>query len=147
MPRRKPKVDEFIVNLRLIENIMKKHTKIGIYALPGEGKSTLVFKLREKYLDTDWHFYEMGERPVEEPYVWAFISDEQTTPEFDIIYCLSYSRDFKESKTGVTFHGDDWRPFRDYYQVALRRRQNKISKKLRGKTVKTMKDLQKLLNS
>jgi deoxyadenosine/deoxycytidine kinase len=144
MSRQKPKVDEFLLHMRLIEKFMKKFSRIGVYGLPGEGKTTLIMALREKYQDTEWHFYEMGENPVEAPFIFAFISEEQPVPEFDTIFCMQYSTNYKESVTGVYFPADEWRPMADYVKVALRKRMGKLN--ITGKRVKNMNQLKKLLN-
>ena len=144
MPRRKPKVDEHLLYLRLIERQMKKHKKIGFYGMPGEGKSTIIRALKEKYRNTYWRFYDSGEMPVVEPYVYAFISEIQEVPPFDIIICMQYSQDYKESMTGVIFSDDEWHPMREYARKSEQKRMAKLN--ITGKTVKSMADLTKLLN-
>jgi hypothetical protein len=144
MPKRKPKVDEHLLYLRLIERQMKRHDKVGLYGMPGEGKSTVIRALREKFRNTDWRFYDAGEMPVVEPYVYCFISEIQEVPPFDIIICMQYSEDYKESRTGVTFSDDEWHPMRDYAQKSEQRRMAKLN--ITGKTVKNMAALTKLLN-
>jgi deoxyadenosine/deoxycytidine kinase len=136
--------DEFIRHIRLVERLMKKHDRIGIYAQPGEGKSTLVRALREKYQDTNWHFYEMGEDPVDSPFLFAFISEKQQVPDFDIIFCMQYSTEYKESVSGVYFSDDEWHPMSDYTDLAMKRRMGKLN--ITGKTCKNMNELKKLLN-
>lgn len=144
MPRRKPKVDELRLHLQVIERLMLKYRKIGIFALPGEGKTTLILRLKEKYIDTEWHFYEMMENIAEEPYVYAFISTEMDDlPEFDIIYCLQYSQDYKESVSGITFTDGLWRPIEEYMKAAEYKRMGSLN--LLGKYVKSMDALKKLL--
>jgi hypothetical protein len=143
MARRKPEVDELLLNIRLIERLMKRNRKIGIFGLPGEGKSYLIRKLAEKYRETEWHFYDLMNTKVEEPFVWAFINENIINhPEFDVIYCLQYSTDYKESITGISF--PDWKPMTEYQKMAEYRRMGKID--IKGKFVKNLKQLKNLLN-
>ena len=136
--------DEYIAHIRIIERLMKKHNRIGVFGLPGEGKSHLIMALREKYQDTIWNFYELGENPVTDPFVFAFISDQQIVPDFDIIFCMQYSKRYKEAVSGVKFDDGEWHPIKDYMKRAERQRMDKIN--ITGKTVKNMKELSKLLN-
>ncbi len=141
--KRTPKVDEHLLYLRLIQRQMKKHTKVGLFGMAGEGKSTVIRALKEKFRETDWRFYDSGEMPVIEPYVYAFISEFQEVPPLDIIICMQYSTDYKESVTGTSF-SDEWHPIRDYARKAEQLRISKIN--ITGKTVKNMAALAKLLN-
>ena len=144
MPRRKPLVDELRLHLQIIERLMEKYNKIGVFALPGEGKTTVINRLREKYKDTKWFFYDMMEDMVQEPFVYAFISvDVDDLPEFDVIYCLQYSQDYKESISGITYTDGLWRPLEDYMKASEYRRMSKLN--LLGKYVKSMDALKKLL--
>ena len=137
--------DEYIAHMRVIERLMKKYNKIGVFALPGEGKTHLIMSLRERYQDTQWNFYELGEDPVTDPYVYDFISDKQIVPDFDIIFCMQYSKQYKEALSGVKFEDGEWHPMDDYIQKAHRQRMGKIN--IAGKTVKNMNELSILLNN
>jgi len=146
MARRKPLQDELRLNLMMMERLMKRHERIGLFALSGEGKSFLTRKLAEKYRNTGWNFYDQMNTNIKTPYVWAFISDEVSpvAPVFDAIYCLQYTTDYKESVTGMEFHDNIWRPMSMYTQMAEYRRMGKLD--LKGKHVKNLDELKKLLN-
>ena len=128
--------DEFQMNYRQMVAIMKKYKRVLIYALPGEGKSTLMRKLKRKF--PEWNFYEYGYLPVEEPFIWEIVDPETPNiPDYDIIYCLQYSKEFKERVTGVKFDG--WRPFREYWRV---KKWNELGKlNLKGKRFKRIGQL------
>ena len=148
MARRKPKVDELRMNLMFIERLIEKgkYRRIGVFAPPGEGKTTVINRLREKYKDTEWHFYDMMENVVDDPFVYAFISaDIDDLPEFDVIFCHTYTTDYKEAVTGVSFSDGLWRPIEEYAKFAERREMSKLN--LQGKYVKSMDALKKLLRS
>lgn len=148
MPRRKPKVDEFRMNLMFIERLMGKYRRIGVFALAGEGKTTLINRLREKFAGTEWYFYDMMEDIVNDPFVYAFISaDIPDLPEFDVIFCHTYTDDYKEAVTGVTFNDGQWHPMEDYAKAAERKEMGRLHAegKLQGKYVKSMDALKKLL--
>lgn len=146
MPRRKPQVDELRLNLLFLERLITKgkYRRIGVFSPPGEGKTTVINRLREKFADTEWHFYDLMESVVEEPFVYAFISaDVDDFPEFDVIYCHTYSKDYKESVTGVVINDDLWHPIEEYAKIAEARQMAKLN--LQGKHVKSMDALRKLL--
>jgi len=145
MPRRKPKQDELRLNLMMMDRLMKKYQAIGVYALPGEGKSFLIRKLMEKYRNTEWNFYDQMNSEPEEPFVWAFINENvpELCPDFDVIYCLQYSTDYKESITGMILPGP-WNPMQDYHKAAEYRRMGNLD--IKAKYVKNLTELKKLLN-
>lgn len=142
----KPKVDEYLMHYRNIVNIMKRHKRILVYAMPGEGKSTLLRGLEKKFSD-EWNFYEFGySDEFIEPFIYelsfAFLPEDSniTIPEkFDLIYSIQYSKEYKEAVSGVSF-GDEYRPLADY----LRKRDMiKMGKRnLAGKRFKSLKALQ-----
>jgi hypothetical protein len=146
MARRKPKVDELRSNLLLVQALMNKYTKIGIFAVADAGMSTFMKRLREKFAGTNWHIYDgMENMGVQEPFVYSFMSDEyEYLPEFDVIYTLNYSQDYKESVTGVTFPDGLWRPIGEYSRVALYKHMGTLDSKLQSKYVKSMKSFKKL---
>ena len=146
MPKRKPKVDELRWNLKLIDKLMGKYKRIGLFSLPKEGKSTIIQKLREKYSGTEWSFYNMTENITQEPFVYAFVSTdlEDLLPEMDIIFCLQYSQDYKESVSGVVFPDGVWRPLGDYMALAEYNQMGTLN--IQGKYVKSIDDLKKLLS-
>lgn len=146
----KPKVDEYLMHYRNIVNIMKRHKRVLVYALPGEGKTTLLRALEEKYTPEGWNFYDFGiVEEFKEPFIYelshAFIPERAsvTIPKkFDLIYVIQYSREYKEALTGVSF-GDVYKPMSAYvtemkYKQAGRRN-------LAGKRFKSIKALQDAL--
>jgi hypothetical protein len=143
MPR---KNDEFRMHLYLIQKLMNKHNKILIYALPGEGKTRIMMSLMKKFANSEWAFYDLGEHPVEsDKYVYALISPDQAfIPKYDIIYCIQYSREYKEEVTGVSFPDNLWRPMAEY---ARRAEWDKFGKaNLIGRKVNSITNLRKILN-
>jgi len=140
-------LDEKLMHIRNISNMMKRHKRILIYALPGEGKSTILRELKTKY--PEWTFYVFGrEVKYKEPFIYelpdAFLPEEyeNALPEFDVIYCLQYSREYKERITGVSF-GDVYRPMHDYLKEAKYQRAKNIN--IAGKKFKNLSELKKEL--
>jgi len=143
----KPKIDEKLMHFRNLSNIMKRYKKIAIYALPGEGKSTIIQMLKEKY-EPEWNFYDFGTGDYTEPYVYelpeAFLPEalEEVLPPVDIIYGFQYSREYKESISGITF-GDMYRPLSDYLREMKYERAKKCN--ISGRRFKSMNELRKAL--
>jgi len=135
MPRKKPKLDEYRIHLQYIEKLMGKYRRIGIFAPAGEGKTTVINVLRKKFEDTEWNFYDNMDDTYSEPYVYAFIAMVEDIPEFDAIYTLTYSTDYKESITGVVFNDGMIHTMEEYSQAAERR--HLASLNLLGKYVKS----------
>jgi GTPase SAR1 family protein len=145
----KPKVDEYLMHFRNISNIMKRHKRIMVYALPGEGKTTLIRALHEKYEPEGWHFYNWGiNQGIKEPFIYELPHIDVPKyakielPTFDLIYVVQYSRDYKEALTGVSF-GDEYRPMADYVK---KMKYNKAGRRnLGGQRFKSIEELQKAL--
>ena len=146
----KPKVDEYLMHYRNLVNIMKRHKRILVYALPGEGKTTLLRALQEKYEPDGWNFYEFGTaEEYKKPFVYelshAFIPKYASVsiPEkFDLIYVIQYSREYKEAITGISF-GDVYKPMSAY--VTEMKYKQAGSRNLAGKRFKSIKALQDAL--
>lgn len=142
-------LDEKLMHFRNIRNIMQKYRRIAIYALPGEGKSTVISELKKKF-EPEWHFYPFGGGNVVEPYVIelpdTFLPDEilDNIPTIDIIYCLQYSREYKERITGISF-GNVYRPFMDYVREMKYARAGNLN--LSGRRFKSIAELEKVLRS
>jgi hypothetical protein len=144
------KVNEYLMHYRNIVNIMKRHKKILVYALPGEGKTTLLRAIKEKFEPDGWNFYDFGvNEELKVPYIYelphAFLPQYagiELPTDFDLIYVIQYSREYKEDLTGVSF-GDEYRPMSDYVK---RMKYNQAHKNnLGGKRFKTIADLQAAL--
>jgi hypothetical protein len=134
------KQDEFLMNFNQMVAIMNRYKRVLLYALPGEGKSTLMRKLEKKF--PEFNFYEYGYEPVEEPFVYEITgADEPDIPEFDIIYCIQYSKEYKERITGIKF--DTWRPFREYRNALRWKKMGELN--LKGKRFKKISQLQDVL--
>lgn len=134
--------DEFRLHLYYIGKLIKKYSRVLVYALPGEGKSSILRTLKNKFPDVN--FYDLGENVVEEPFVYAIISPEQVNiPEFDVIYCVCYSTEYKEAQSGVKFPLDEWRPMEKYIQKAEWNKRGKNN--LAGKTAKSLDKLRELI--
>lgn len=144
----KPKVDEYLMHYRNLVNIMKRHKKVLVYALPGEGKTTLLRALQQKY--PDWNFYDFGEENLlKEPYIYelphAFLpkyANVSLPTDFDLIYVIQYSREYKEALTGVSF-GDEYRPMSDY--VRKQKYNQAGSRNLSGQRFKSIQALKNAL--
>lgn len=145
----KPKVDEYLMHYRNLVNIMKRHKRIVVYALSGEGKTTLLRTLKEKYEPEGWNFYDFGEVEYKEPFVYelphAFLpkyTDAILPEEYDLVYVIQYSREYKEAITGVSF-GDEYRPLSEY--VRKMKYKQAHNSNLGGQRFKTIADLQKAI--
>lgn len=145
----KPKVDEYLMHYRNLVNIMKRHKRIVVYALSGEGKTTLLKTLQEKYEPEGWNFYDFGGVEFKEPYIYelphAFLPKYHgaTLPtDYDLVYVIQYSREYKEALTGVSF-GDEYRPMSDYVKRMKYNQAHRTN--LGGKRFKTIADLQTAL--
>jgi hypothetical protein len=142
-------LDEKLMHFRNIRNIMQKHRRIAIYALPGEGKSTVIEELKKKF-EPEWHFYPFGGGLHKEPYVIelpdTFLPDRilNEMPAIDIIYCLQYSREYKERITGISF-GDVYRPFMDYIKEMKYARAGQLN--LSGRRFKSIEELENVIRS
>ena len=135
--------DEFRLHLYYISKLIQKYSRILVYAIPGEGKSKLLRTLSLKFPDVN--FYDLGENVAEEPFVYTIISPEQINiPEFDIIYCVQYSTEYKEAQTGISFPPGEWRPMEEYVQKAEWNK--KGQKNLAGRTVKDLGKLKELIS-
>lgn len=124
--------------------MMKKRRRILLYGLPGEGKSTIVNALKKKY--PDWNFYDFGENPesVMEPFVYSIISPEQVNvPDFDEIYCVQYSTEYKEQVSGTKFPLGEWHPMSEYLQKAEYEQRAKIN--INGRKAGSLEELKRIL--
>ena len=144
----KPKVDEYLMHFRNLSNIMKRHKRILVYALPGEGKTTLLKALHEKFEPEGWNFYDWGDTMVEEPFIYELphadipVHAGIELPVFDLIYVVQYSKEYKEAITGVSF-GDEYRPLADYIKKMKYKKAG--SRNLGGQRFKSIEELQKAL--
>lgn len=139
-------LDEFIINYRNIIRLARKNSGIMIYALPGEGKSTMMHKLEED-LPKTWNFYRWGEWPVRKPFIYELShidpgSSKFLWPDYDIIYVLHYSREYKEAVTGIRL-GDGYRPFKDYTREATYA--SRTGLELFARTAKNIPELKKII--
>lgn len=130
--------DEFRLHLYYISKLIVKYPRLLVYGPFGEGKSTLFKSLKKKHSDVS--FYSAGENVVDTPFVYAIISpDQPNIPEFDIIYCMQYSTEYKEDRIGYKFPKGEWRPMVDYVKkINDAKRKNK---NLSGKTFKALDKL------
>lgn len=106
-------MDEFKERLDELLSLIRsgKYTRIAVFSVPGEGKTTLIEAAgRELGDDSGWNIYSWEESSVEFikiPYVLSIIDPEtdifdaypEKAPE--IIYVLSYSDEYKQRMTGV----------------------------------------------
>ena len=144
----KPKVDEYLMHFRNISNIMKRHKRIMVYALPGEGKTTILKALQEKYKSEGWNFYDFGENIIEEPFIYELPHADIPKyspiklPKFDLIYVIQYSKEFKEALTGISF-GEEYRPMADYVKMMKYKKAGNTN--LGGKRFKSIEALQEAL--
>jgi len=134
--------DEFRLHIFYLSKLMEKYPRVLLYGPYGEGKATLFRTLKKKF--TDVSFYSFGENEVECPFVYAISSDEDYTPEFDIIYCMQYSTEYKEDRTKYTFPAGEWHPMIDYVEKAKNREKGRIN--LSGKTFKALDKLRAAIN-
>ena len=142
--KKKPEVDEFRLHLRIIESIMKKYKRIVVFTVIGGGKSYFLWKLQEKYANTDWNFYEGTMNKLEEPYIYGmFDLREEPDPTPEIYYILQYSTDYKEAISGVRFTDGFPRQLGEYIKYSNMYGFN--SKDLRGKRVKSKEEMKKLV--
>jgi len=132
--------DEFKLHLYYLSKLIVKYPKILVYGPYGEGKSTLFESLKLKYPDVN--FYPGGENDIKEPFVYGINSPEDFfIPKFDRIYCVQYSTEYKESRTGVSFN--EWRPMIDYVEKAKYIKQGK--RNLSGKVFGSLAELKKAI--
>ena len=149
--KEKPEADEYRLHLRLVENLMSRYTRIGVFGLQESGKSRVVRKLMNKFEDTEWSFYDMGEvfldgEQHKEPFVFSFVHPKQEPfiPKFDVIYIVQYSRAYKEAISGIRFDDDIERPmgvymrYSDWHHYGVQ--------DLRGKSVKNINALKKYIS-
>lgn len=130
--------DEFRLHLYYITKLVKKYPRVLVYAPFGEGKKTIFDSLEKKFPGVN--FYHSGYFPPDEPFVYAITDpNQQNIPDFDIIYCMQYSTEYKESQTGYRFEPGEWRPFGEYVRKI---KQRKIGQRnLSGKTFKALDKL------
>lgn len=146
MARKKPDVDEYLLHFRKIQRLMKKHKRIILYGVPGEGKSTIMNALKRKYGPVGWNFYHFHRLPAEEPFIWELSNpepDPSVIPKFDVIYCIQYTTNYKESVTGVKFSDGDWRPLREYVTRAQWRERGKNN--IATREAKSLSELKKIV--
>jgi hypothetical protein len=142
-------LDEKLMHYRNIRNIMQKYKRIAIYALPGEGKSHIMAELKKKF-EPEWNFYHFGRGITKEPYIIelpdTFLPENvlNDLPVIDIIYCLQYSREYKERITGISF-GDVYRPFMDYIREMKYARAGSLN--LSGRRFKSITELENVIRS
>ena len=130
--------DEFRLHLYYLTKLIEKYPRVLLYGPYGEGKSTIMKTLKKKFSDVN--FYPAGGGPVEEPFVFVLVDPNQLRiPEFDIIYCMQYSTEYKEDRTGYKFPVGEWRPMVDYIKKVndAKRKDNNLS----GKTFKALDKL------
>jgi len=134
--------DEFRLHLYYLTKLITKYPRVLLYGPYGEGKSTLLKQLKKKFPDVNFY---SGQLPVEEPFVLTLIDpDQPDIPAFDIIYCMQYSTEYKEDRTGYKFPKGEWRPMVDYIKKV--NDQKKGSKNLSGKTFKALDQLRAAIN-
>lgn len=130
--------DEFRLHLYYLSKLIIKYPKILVYGPIGEGKSTIFDTLKKKFPEVN--FYNSGQNPVDAPFVYSFFSpDQQYLPDFDIIYCMQYSTEYKEGRTGYKFPKGEWRPIADYVKKVEESKRN--NNNLSGKTFKALDKL------
>jgi hypothetical protein len=135
--------DERRLHLYYLSKLIGKYSRILVYGPWGEGKTYLFKDLKLKFPDVN--FYSFGENEVSEPYVYAIteINPDYFIPDFDIIYCMQYSTEYKEGRTGYSFNDKEWHPMAEYVE-----KQNYIQigqKNLSGKTFKSIDKLVKAI--
>ena len=133
--------DEFRLHLFYISKLITKYSKILVFAPDGE---TGIFDvLQEKFPDVNFYYQTGGE--VEEPFVFSIMSlDNPNIPDCDIIYCIQYTTEYKEMKTGYKFPvGQEWMPLVEYSRMAAW--QKLAGKNLSGKIMKSLAELRKLM--
>lgn len=134
--------DEFRLHLYYLSKLIVKYPKILVYGYYGEGKSTLFKSLKLKYPAVN--FYSNSQNDIEEPFVYVINTpDDPFIPNFDRIYCIQYSTEYKEKTTGVSFPRGEWRPMADYVEKAELIKQNKIN--LSGKIFGSLAELKKAI--
>ena len=132
--------DEFRLHIYDLSKLIVKYPKILLYGPYGEGKSTLLDSLKNKFPDVN--FYTTGGGPVKVPFVHVLVDpDQQRYPDYDIIYCMQYSTEYKEGRTGYKFPPGEWRPMVDYVKKVKEKRRN--NNNLSGRTFKSIDQLRK----
>ncbi len=131
--------DEFRLHLYYLSKLIVKYPRILLYGPHGEGKATLFKTLKKKFPGVN--FYSGPGEQIEEPFVCALMdpNQQQHIPEFDIIYCMQYSTEYKEDRTGYKFPRGEWRPMVDYVKKVNDR--NRKVNNLSGKTFKAIDKL------
>ena len=132
--------DEFRLHLYYLSNLIVKYPRIVVYGPYGEGKDTLFRTLKKKFSDVNFY---AGENGLESPFVYAIMDTDDIIPEFDIIYCMQYSTEYKEGRTGYVFPDGEWHPMIDYVEKAENIKKSK--RNLSGKTFKTIEQLKKAI--
>lgn len=134
--------DEFRLHLYYLTKLIVKYPRVLLYGPYGEGKATLFKTLKKKFSDVN--FYSFGENLVEQPFVYVIETpDDFYIPEFDIIYCMQYSTEYKEDRTGYVFPAGEWHPMIDYIDKVENRK--KGARNLSGKTFKALDKLRAVI--
>lgn len=144
----KPKIDEYLMHYRNLVKIMKRNKRIVVYALSGEGKTTLLRTLQEKFEPEGWNFYDFGATECVEPFIFelpeAFLPKytDAVLPKFDVLYAIQYSREYKEAVSGVSF-GDVYRPLSDYMKEMKYQRAHRNN--IGGRKFKSVDELKRAI--
>ena len=146
----KPLADEYSLHLRLIQNLMGRYKRIGLFSIPDGGKTRVMRKLMVKFEDTEWTLYDQGEHfldgsDYQEPFIYSFISPLQIMPEnLETIYVLQYSTEYKEAVSGIRFNDGIFRPIGEYFKYSNWHHFGQND--LRGKSVKSVGALRKYIS-
>lgn len=134
--------DEQRLHLYYLAKLIVKYPRILVFGPYGEGKTTLFRSLKLKFPNVN--FYSFGDSEVLEPFVYGFSEVDDNVPEFDVIYCMQYSKEYKEGRTGYSFNDGEWHPMVDYVDK-IKNRQLQKRENLSGKTFKSLNQLRKVL--
>lgn len=135
--------DEFRLNLYYLTKLITKYPRILVYAPYGSGKATLMKSLEKKFPEVN--FYPSMGWPVKVPFVCSLLDpDNERIPEFDRIYCIQYSTEYKEAQTGYRFPPGEYHSIGDYVKKVKEEKRSRYN--LSGKTFGSLDQLREAIS-